>query len=110
MKNEYIFEDHNLNRGRMISYSKSEYRDHFPDNKCVFNANIVTKSEGKIWYGDLDITVSFEKLQKIAAALGEPLYVLREMDARFGTESADIKVMLKKAVCKITKDSWEWKD
>ena len=73
--------------GRLISSSKSGYLGMFPDNEVVFNANICTES-GKIWFGDLDITRDKAKLRVLADALGERVYVLREMDARFNNESS----------------------
>nr|HPI82220.1 hypothetical protein [Candidatus Paceibacterota bacterium] len=51
-----IFMNHGLMMGRMISGSKSGYRDRYPENLVVFNANIVTKKRGKVWHGDLDVT------------------------------------------------------
>lgn len=74
--------------GRMISYSKSEYRDRNPKNLVVFNANVCTKEDGKLWYGDLDITVDQEKLSELAQSLGNDLYVLYEMDGRFENEDS----------------------
>lgn len=71
--------------GRMISGSKSGYRMRFPDNRPVFNANVCVES-GKIWYGDLDLTLDGDKLQGLANELGERVYVLYEMDARFENE------------------------
>ncbi len=73
--------------GRMISGSKSGYdRDH-PGNVVVFNANLCTRSSGKVWFGDLDVTRDKEKLIRLSLELGEPVYVLREHDARFDTEA-----------------------
>jgi len=71
--------------GRMICGSKVSYFNDFPDNVVVFNANVCTKA-GKIWYGDLDVTVDWAKLQALALALGEKVYVLREADGRFDKE------------------------
>ena len=51
----------------------------------VYNANLITKGHGIIWYGD----IAFKKkkvlndLNRLAERLGEDLYILREMDARF---------------------------
>lgn len=73
--------------GAMISSSKSRYRDRFPDNLAVFNANICTKN-GKIWYGDFDVTKDEKKLINLALTLGERIYVLYEMDGRFDSEDA----------------------
>ena len=74
----------------MISGSKSGYRDSNPDNLAIFNANICTKGEGKVWHGDIDVTKSKEALVEIAREAGEPIYVLYEMDARFENEEAPI--------------------
>lgn len=76
--------------GRMISGSKSGYRNRYPNHVAIFNANIIAKmpdgSIEKLWYGDLDITLD-ENAIKSAALDGEcELYVLREMDARFEFE------------------------
>ena len=38
--------------GRMISSTKTCQTGHL----CVFNANILTRDRGKIWFGDLDLT------------------------------------------------------
>jgi hypothetical protein len=73
--------------GRMISGSKSGYRNRNPKNLAVFNANVCTKNEGKIWYGDVDLTRSREELSELARLLETDVYVLYEMDARF--ENAD---------------------
>lgn len=74
--------------GRMVSDSKSGYDQLYPNNVVVFNGNICTKTYGKIWYGDLDVTKDEAKLMELAKALGEDLYILREMDARFENEKA----------------------
>lgn len=99
-----IFMSNNLMTGRMISGSKSGYMEQYPDNLVVFNANIVIESRGKIWHGDLDITRDYENLEKVAEALEEPLYILREMDARFENENAGFKYWKSRAVAKIGKD------
>lgn len=73
-----------LRQGRMISSSKTAPKGHV----CVFNANICTKSNGKIWFGDIDLTDDHKDLAAMAVEQGEPIYVLREMDARFMNEAA----------------------
>lgn len=76
-------------QGRMISGSKSYYRNTFPWNKVCFNANIFIhngEKYEKIWYGDLDITLDGYKLKEIAFNNNIILYVLSEMDGRFGNE------------------------
>ena len=69
--------------GRMISSSKREPKGHI----CVFNANVLTKTRGKFWWGDLDLTTDEDELKALAVKEGENVYVLRERDARFTTES-----------------------
>lgn len=83
--------------GAMISESKSGYRDRHPDNVVVFNANLASKSYGKIWYGDIDITISKDKLFLAREAVGEDLYVLYEDDLRFDNEDKKLNEVLKYA-------------
>ena len=71
--------------GRIISGSKSGYRERRPNNLAIFNANICVEKT-KIWYGDIDITESIDDLKQIAIQTGETLQVLYEMDARFEYE------------------------
>jgi hypothetical protein len=69
--------------GRMISGSKQCPKGHV----CVFNANIVTAGKRKVWFGDLDLTMDIVALSKYAISLGETIFILREMDARFQNEA-----------------------
>ena len=69
--------------GRMISGSKISPKGHI----CVFNANVCSKSRGKFWFGDIDITADANDLRKLAASEGEEIYILREMDGRFSNEA-----------------------
>lgn len=75
-------------RGAMLSGSKRGYEEQHPGNKAVFNANVVSETHGKIWFGDLDLArqKDIEALQKLANRLGAKVYVLREMDGRFEYE------------------------
>lgn len=75
-----------LQQGRMISASKIAPKGHV----CVFNANICTKDNGKIWFGDIDLTTDEAALKEFAAEKGCDLYVLRERDARFLNEAAPL--------------------
>jgi hypothetical protein len=93
-----IFQNHKLNQGRLISWSKSLYREKHPNNIVCFNANVVSLNHGKIWYGDIDLTLEREILKQIANEIGEDLYVLREMDARFENENLPPKELIKKAI------------
>lgn len=72
--------------GRMVSASKSSYSDRHPDHVVVFNCNVVSKNNGKIWYGDLDLTLDERKLTDLSKMINDKVYVLREMDARFEYE------------------------
>lgn len=87
--------------GKMISGSKSGYRNHYPDNMAIFNANLCI-DEGKVWHGDIDVTKSKNDLQEIADKTGKKLYVLFEMDGRFDYEEDPL---LKNAVAVFVPDS-----
>ena len=98
MKEFYeIFKKHNLPINRLIAFSKSTYRKAYPDNFVLFNANIITKEYGKIWFGDLDITRDSGILQDVSNELEMDLYILYEHDARFGHEDDPIDVLISKA-------------
>jgi hypothetical protein len=100
---ESIFENEKLLSGRIISFSKSGYREEFPDNEVYFNSNIFVLGEGKIWYGDIDVTKEKEQLENVAREIGKDLYILREMDGRFGNEELKDSEIITRAMCKITK-------
>lgn len=74
--------------GKMIGASKSGYSSSHSAHVPVFNSNIVTEKLGKVWFGDIDLTLDGDKLQSLAISLGEKVYVLREMDARFENENS----------------------
>jgi hypothetical protein len=93
-----LFVDRGFPMGRMISGSKSGYREMYPEERPIFNANIIIESRGKIWYGDVSFPADTEEMQELCNQLGEPLYVLREMDARFESENDPVEVLKKKAV------------
>jgi hypothetical protein len=80
-----FFHQRGLAFSRLISGSKSGYRERFPDHEVYFNANIFTEN-GKIWHGDLDLNLDSEKLQNLANELKTDLYILSEMDGRFENE------------------------
>ena len=89
-----VFNNHSMHSGRMISYSKSGYRQKYPDNEVYFNANIFTLEEGKIWYGDLDLTLDESNLTQIANELNVDIYILSEMDGRFENEKSSKKQII----------------
>lgn len=84
----YIFEMHNLSLGRIISYSKSAYNRAHPENFTLFNANIFL-DDGKVWWGDIDLTKDKDKLLEISKVLNKDLYILNEMDGRFSNENRE---------------------
>lgn len=90
-----IAEKHLGYSGMMLSGSKSGYRKVYPSHVPIFNANVCTKEDGKIWHGDLDLTLDSDKLIKLSSELKKTVYVLYEMDGRFG--NAD-KPLLEQAV------------
>jgi hypothetical protein len=67
--------------GRMLSGSKTAP----PEKRVVWNGNVLV-GKLKVWYGDISIRDSAEQLQALANLSGEAVSVLREHDARFGTE------------------------
>lgn len=91
-------------RGRMISGSKGQYRWDNEDHLIAFNANLCVAGLGKLWHGDLDVTVEEDKLRKAAKAVGMDLYLLHESDARFENEESPL---LDKAVAFFPADGSE---
>jgi hypothetical protein len=89
-----IAEKHLGISGTMLSASKSGYSTKYPDHLVVFNGNLIVKGK-KIWYGDIDVTLSKSKIDALGKELKSPVYVLREMDARFENED---KPLIEKAV------------
>ena len=70
--------------GRMMSYSKSGYRERRPTNVCVFNSRLVTVLAGQsecVWWGDIDVTLWEERLVALARLIEKPLYLFYERDA-----------------------------
>jgi len=95
-----ILSEHKLFVGRMISsYKKSP-----KGCTCVWNGNIVTRTYGKIWYGDLNLTKEGDILKEIANCIGEPLYILRESDCRFGSENDPIDTIIGRSIWNTTQN------
>ena len=104
------FDAHGFYDARMIGGSKSFYYKEHLDNLIVFNANVLMPNYGKVWYGDLNLTQDFIILKSIADTLDTKLYVLWEMDGRFGEEKNPIDELIKKSVWNTTenKPTKEW--
>jgi hypothetical protein len=94
----------------MIAGSKWEYHEKHSKDLIVFNANIVMPGYGKVWYGDLNLTKDYVILKSIAKSINSPLYILWEMDGRFGEETKSIADLIEKAVWDTTEDkpTLEW--
>ena len=102
---QQFFDAYSFHDGRMIGGSKSHYHMEHPDDLIVFNANVLMPGYGKVWYGDLNLTEDYKTLKKIAESLNTDLYVLWEMDARFGEEMKPLNELLDKAVWNTSEDS-----
>lgn len=92
-----VFATNGLTLGRMIGESKSVYCQEHQGDLIIFNANVITTTHGKVWYGDLNVTYDFDNLKNVADELGEDLYILMEGDARFGYENEPIEALTSKA-------------
>ena len=92
------FESHGFNSARIITGSKSVYKSSKPKDLIIFNANVFMKDMGKVWYGDLNLTEEYMVLKSIADSLDTTLYVLWEMEGRFGKEKRPIDELIKKSV------------
>ena len=104
------FDAHGFYDARMIGGSKWEYTDKYSDDLIVFNANVLMSGYGKVWYCDLNITQDYIILKSIADSLDTTLYVLWEMDGRFGEENKSIDELIEKSVWNTTenKPTKEW--
>lgn len=87
--------------GKLISGSKSIYLYDNPKNLVVFNANLVIDGK-KVWYGDIDVTLSCERLKTISSYTNKKVYVLSEMDARFENEN---KPKVENAIVEVHKNT-----
>ena len=101
---QQYFESHSLYVARMIGGSKMGYHTEHPDDLIVFNANVLIPDYGKVWYGDLNLTQDYILLKSIAESLDTTLYILWEMDARFGEEKKPIDELIKKSAWNTDED------
>jgi hypothetical protein len=65
----------------MLHYSKGEYRYNHLRHLIVFNSSVYVELEGtatRIWKGDIDLTLSFAKVENLAEELGMLVYVVYE--------------------------------
>lgn len=73
-----IIEKHLGYSGRMIGMSKHRYRENTPEGRPYFNACIFDELLIQVWYGDIDLVLDKEKLDKIAEVSEQPFYVTPE--------------------------------
>jgi hypothetical protein len=86
--------------GRMISFSKSRYREAHPAHLAVFNANICLSPGCKvIWHGDLDLTEDEPLLHNLARRTGTIVYVLYQHDGHFASDESPV---IEEAVFSVT--------
>jgi hypothetical protein len=107
---QQYFESHGLYDARMLSGTKWGYQERHPEDLIIFNANVLMKDMGKVWYGDLNLTQDYMLLKSIADSLDTTLYILWESDGRFGEENKPIDELIKKSVWNTTEDkpTKEW--
>jgi hypothetical protein len=101
IKEMLINED--LPLGRILGFSKVEYRRDHPHNVTCYNASIVTATHGFVWSGDLDLTKDAAALKRVTAELGETLYIFREGDSAYMIEGKPQPELLVKAIWDTTK-------
>lgn len=98
-----IFSLREIGLGRILSESKSQYKSSHPEDHVLFNANIFTLEDGKIWYGDINLTQEYNILQIIAEKLDKDIYILSELDGRFENEFLPKEKIIRNSICKIKK-------
>ena len=101
---QQYFDAYSFHDGRMIGGSKMDYHNEHRDDLIVFNANVLMPGYGKVWYGDLNLTEDYKTLKKISDSLNTILYILWEMDGRFGEENKSIDELISKAVWNTDED------
>lgn len=93
-----LLKENGLNLGRMISFSKGDYVQKNPHSVVAFNGNIISLTHGKVWWGDIDLTLDGYKIKTISENIGETLYVLKESDCFYVNENTDYYQLVNKAI------------
>ena len=89
METGHVIREHLGMWGRMLSGSKVAYSEAYPNHEIYYNANLFVEGQGKVWFGDIDLTEDALSLQAIADQLGARVYILYEHDGRFDKEARD---------------------
>ena len=105
MEIQQYFDAYSFHDGRMLGGSKMDYHTEHPNDLIIFNANVLMPGYGKVWYGDLNLTEDYLILREIAQNLNTDLYVLWEMDVRFGLEMKPLNELFDKAVWNTSEDN-----
>ena len=92
----HAFAECGLHEGLCLGSKSGYYRSH-RNNQFVANANVFSQ-DGKLWWGDLDLRVHASVLERVAKQLNRRLFVLWEMDGRFGREERPIEEVLADAI------------
>ena len=98
MEVQKYFDAYEFYDARILAGEKWAYTSEHEDDLIIYNANVLMKDIGKVWYGDLNLTEDYLVLKDIAKSLNTTLYVLWEMDGRFGKENRPIDELIEKAV------------
>ena len=93
-----ILEQHGLRQGRLISASKSGYRERHPEHFVVFNARVFWRRGPLLHQADLDLTIDAAALTAGARAAGENLYVLCERHALGDLKPVSVSRLLRDAL------------
>ena len=91
-KIKQTFLNKGLVTGRVLTTSlKSFYWENFPNHEVHFNANLLTESKGKIWWGDIDLNLDGPKIFEIAREINEDIYLVKQTDGHFENEKPSIE-------------------
>lgn len=61
---------------------KESYKKLYPDHVVLLNSCVFGEKSGKLWCGDVDLTVDYDSLVSISEKLNESLYVLHNSDTQ----------------------------
>lgn len=92
-----VFEKQGLHMGRCFG-SKSGYANTHPKRDFISNANVFSRRDGKVWWGDLDLERDKPALETIAWRLRCRLYVLGEFEGRFENATRSHAEIVRNAV------------
>ncbi len=81
-----------------FGHTVPEYKNSPVDTTCIYNAIIITPSQGMVWYGDVSIANDGDTLRNIATEVGEPLYVLCETDYKSNGVVGSIDQLIRKSL------------